>query len=546
MRTCLVIALLTFTSLTPLAQSPVNDARITGVVIDGVTDQPLSSVLVQIAEIRMLTDGRGRFTVEHIPSGKRTLIATKDGYLIGRLGKYRAANAGIDIVLRVDEVVDLTIFLFPAATVTGEILNSSGKPVSNIEILPLPYRYNDEGKLVLAGSKTPGSGLNLITKLLVPAGIDSIPNENRANNARTDDRGQFRIFNLDPGKYTFAIRALAAIGTIYYPGVLNPADAESIELESGNETHLKSVTLRPGDDATIVIKIDDQSVAPTQLRGVLLRYKGGMDLLQMPLSGSRSLSGVSLPPGTYEAEAVTGNSGPPISLSASRIEFDLRGTDREIKIPAPRGVVLRGIAIAESLNRLKRQGDVHISFGSNDVLPTYSISLTSDMYGAFFAASFPEGDFRIRSIQGVPDGLCVREIRQGDRNVLRDGLQVSGPETNFQLTLTESMSTVQGHVTETDGSSIQGAIVVLVPDDHSQTHMFVTAVTDWKGFYEMPCVRAGFYHLYSWMDLNGAEYRNAEFLKRFEARGQQVRIEDGTTLKMDALVPVDLVDIAPR
>src|SRR6185295_4702031 len=133
-----------------------------------------------------------------------------------------------------------------------------------------------------------------------------------------------------------------------------------------------------------------------------------------------------------------------------------------------------------------------------------------------------------------------------DRNVLLDGLSVSGPATSFQVTLTESMSAVRGRVTDSGGSPVQGAFVVLMPEDSSQTHLYANAVTDWKGFFELPCVHTGSYHLYSWLELNGAAYRNAEFMKKYEGAGLPVRVEDQMDLKVDTLSPLDAGDTPSR
>lgn len=53
---------------------------ITGTVLDGFTEKPLSSVTVQICSATAVTEDNGTFLMQGVPSGTRTITASKPGY----------------------------------------------------------------------------------------------------------------------------------------------------------------------------------------------------------------------------------------------------------------------------------------------------------------------------------------------------------------------------------------------------------------------------------------------------------------------------------
>ena len=75
-----------------------------------------------------------------------------------------------------------------------------------------------------------------------------------------------------------------------------------------------------------------------------------------------------------------------------------------------------------------------------------------------------------------------------------------------------------------------GACDALMPDDRGQKALMISRNTDANGVFEIKAA-PGSYHLYAWMELDGAAYRNEEFMKKCDDRGTAVRIDkDGKVL----------------
>ena len=101
--------------------------------------------------------------------------------------------------------------------------------------------------------------------MLQPAGSD-----------QTDDRGQFRIYDIPPGTYylmatprVFGItdESRAVYPPIYFPGVLDPQEAAKIKMVSGGELRGYDLTLFE----TTGYQISARSLRPTgSRRGVCL------------------------------------------------------------------------------------------------------------------------------------------------------------------------------------------------------------------------------------------------------------------------------------
>jgi len=60
-----------------------------------------------------------------------------------------------------------------------------------------------------------------------------------------------------------------------------------------------------------------------------------------------------------------------------------------------------------------------------------------------------------------------------------------------------------------------------------------SGITDFKGAFELSGVAPGSYQVFAWPDLNGAAYRNAEFMKKYEGKGQAIKLEKASRVSID-------------
>ncbi len=247
----------------PASPTVVGTATILGVVEDDQRpSQPVRRAVVTLTGTGLhpnrgaITDDAGRFSLGGLPAGRFTLTAERGGYVTTAYGARRPARAGTPITVADGQLIaDLRVRLWRGAVLSGVLRDGSGAPLPNMPVAAVPTRQVTPVALTLSNN----------------------------TQTRTDDRGEYRIFGLEPGTYVVraanegiarpetvtteaevdaVFAALAARGRqpgtilpagpprpdraatarqivsaapIYYPGTPVPADATPIALQAGQE-----------------------------------------------------------------------------------------------------------------------------------------------------------------------------------------------------------------------------------------------------------------------------------------------------------------------
>jgi RNA polymerase sigma factor (sigma-70 family) len=128
-------------------------------------------------------------------------------------------NLAGSLVVKGDETGPLTVKLEPAATLAGRFVNSDGKPLADLELIPITRGPQADPANPPKADVTLGS---------FPRGL------------RTDKEGKFRITGLAPGlKYRLAVRRGMFL--------LEPEGATGVTLKAGETKDLGVVTIK-GDE----------------------------------------------------------------------------------------------------------------------------------------------------------------------------------------------------------------------------------------------------------------------------------------------------------
>lgn len=173
-RALAVLLLTAIPALSLRAQAPAT-GRITGVVLDSASGQPLSSVQVSIAGTRLgsATNESGRFTIAAVAVGTHALETRRVGYRGGRLANVAVTAGGTaDVTIRISTIA-LTL---EAVVTTGVVDPTSGTRVPftvgrvSAEDAPVPASNAVEtiqGKVAgvsITPTGQPGSGTNILLR----------------------------------------------------------------------------------------------------------------------------------------------------------------------------------------------------------------------------------------------------------------------------------------------------------------------------------------------------------------------------------------------
>jgi hypothetical protein len=140
-------------------------------------------------------------------------------------------------------------------------------------------------------------------------------------------------------------------------------------------------------------------------------------------------------------------------------------------------------------------------------------------------SSYSSGHYYL-GLAGMPQDAYVVAAKIDDKDVLAEGISLTA-DTDLQVVVKTSGSSLEGIVSNAAQKNIANAVVALVPDVPLRAAgvLYRSAVSDINGNYQLRGIAPGNYHLFAWSNLEGAAYRNVEFMKEFNDLGTPVQID---------------------
>ena len=509
---------------------------IAGTVIKAGTavQQPLGDARLELtgapgAPVVTRTDLNGEFAFPNLPPGQYRLTVTCDGFIRQEYGKRIVVAGG-------QQVGDVLFELEPAPTVTGWVLDSFGEPIANIMVEALHRSYDVRGNPRLA----------------------------RAASALTDDRGEYRIFWLNPGEYFFYASSalpdskeeqpLRVVTPTYFPGVRAPDDARSLRLDIGREIRVdfrlsrrvslwkvSGQTMNGGTSRSIAARI---TLTPSNQDPSFSRYRAASSATGRE-PGQFSI--LNVVPGSYVLMAKSGSGDQEIAIFES---VSLRPVPYSPRTRPPEHEVSLRLAPPFSITgRLFVESREGADLGGASVA---LISVDPDLPSPRRVLVRPDGQLvldgvvpgsYVLEISGLSQDLYLKAARFGDDDILEDPLTLDRPDRANPL----------GILLGSDGGRLEvaaygdegephAAHVVLVPDvtRRSRRDQYRVTMSGEAGPAILEGIPPGSYKLFAWEDLVPNAYLNSDYLKAYEALGVGVNIASGDNPPVSVrLIPKD-------
>jgi len=477
-----------------------------------------------------LTDEQGHFLFENVPPGPYQLLVSRSGYIEAHYGQKKPGAPGAMLTLsRGQRMTDLVFKLARTAAISGHVLDEDGEPISKAEVL------------VYRASRQPGK-----------------ETQNGFDPVLTNDLGEFRIFDLAPGRYYLAVNyrlddsmrpAVPApkqkftTGYLpsYYPNTSDSAKAQALSVAPGDEIRSVDFFLRASHLVTVSGRVISVIPVASGTSGyVHLAPRGaGMTNAVRGLDDNFDLKDGSftirdVPPGSYVLFASWSDRESRVSHQASR-QLEVGNSDVDgVTITISSGVDITGHVNWEGAPPSDLQR-LHVMLYSLDENPGGLPSQMLKPDGTFQFKNVPEGTYRpTASLYGPDETSFLKSARYGTSSVTDSGFTVQpGVDASLQLTMSSRAAQLSGAVLDADSLPAPGVHVVLIPDPPHRDiqDKYRSTTTDQNGKFTLNGIAPGDYKLFSWdsVEQSGrydADWSDPEWLKPYETKGESIHFDE--------------------
>ncbi len=529
-----------FEGLTAGVQAQPAGSILSGVVRNAWSHEPLRKAVVTLSttgsdplDAVAYSDSNGAFAFAGVPPGEYLLCARVRLYEHACYGGTAERGRPLPhlIVQAHRNQQDIVLAALPLGSITGTVRDSDGDPLPNAQVQMLRAVYE--------------------RRILHWRSIEQ---------AATDNRGEFRIAFVRPGRYRFraerqfltAVRVQPDVSygqkpieelykPQYYPNSDSVDSAESLTLNAGNEIKGIDFTLAPVERALVSGRL----VPPT---GVDFKGDGAENfaplmLFLIPANGSNTgeanSAGAAPPDFTFQFNSVLPGSYRLISVlrANNHVYF---GTEA-VEAGAGSGNLNIALVPGSPLSgHLKLEGK-----GAQEHGP-YQIRLVPADYGSFLgeqpsAEVKPDGSFRFDEIvpgiwdigvEPLPPGSYIRSMMLGQKDVLTDDMTLKpGAREPLEMVLSMDGAIINGEVLE-NGKAAGRSMVLLAPfgSFDNVLSFYQSVMSDENGRFEFKSVTPGRYKIHAFDRMEPGEYEDPNFLKPYAAVGEAFDVPDGARM----------------
>ena len=570
-------ALLFFQAQGPASQQQqAPPGGIEGVVLQSTSSEPIPRAQVTLSKVvqppanltpatlptpvapipPIFTDAAGKFSFANLEPGQYRIVAGRNGFVRMNYGERYSGGPGTILTVPTGQTLkDINFRLIQTAAISGRIREASGEPGAGLNVQLMKTSYNVNGQK---------------TFQTVAAG-------------RTDDRGEYRLFWISPGRYYLSVtgnrNALTFISidgillsggaspneivstglaAVYYPGTLDPMRAVVIDVGAGGELGgidillpqqtvyrvrgrvVDSATGQPPRTASISLMPRDPTIS-TLTTSTNPNYNpttGTFDLRDVPPGQYwlRAQASESTATATVPASAVGRTVSDVLSMTigsrmAAQIPVDVTGDLEGLVLNMSAGLSVAGILRVEGAPLPSTPQAPRVT-----LRPTAPNGLSSPLQptnadGTFTLSNVFPGEYRVM-VTPMPPDYYIKEARNEQTDVLNQPWVIGNAiRGSLEVVLSSGAGQIDGTVVDARSQPVGSLQAILLPDqDRSRQELFKTAITDQNGKFTFRGVAPGNYKIFAWEGIEANSYFDPEVLRQYEPQGKAVRVAEGAKL----------------
>ena len=548
---------------------PESTATISGRVVDLGTGLPLkrARVTARSSEVRervgAQTDEAGRFVLADLPEGRYTLSVSKPGFITLSYGQRRPRQPATPVQVNAGQHLrNVNFNLPPGSVITGHVVDEDGAalPLATVRVLRYVYRRGQQQ--------------------LVPAGTD-----------RTDDRGQYRIFGLEPGDYYVSAvvpRQLQSRGggrfagpggqlrpggfggaavagprgqfpgapvieeavdepdplgyaATYYPGVTSVGEAARLTVGLSAELGAVDFAVRLVPTATVSGMVFNADGTPASAAQVMLTPDTGSVLADVRLGarvqGDGGFDVRNVPPGRYVLRALTrgrrrGGGTPTFASQALSVDgYDLS----DLTLVLAPGATVSGSISFETTSQTPPDSVTRIRVTANSLDPipfAGSVDARVESDATFQLQNVADGPRLVRAA-GVPDGWILKAVYLTGQDVIDTPIDFgsTGHVEGLELVFTDQVSQLTGVVHDGQGVPLPDFTVIAFPANETlwqpQSRHIQASRPDQNARYQIRGLPPGEYLLTAVDVVQQGEWFDPRFLARLRSSALRLSIDEG-------------------
>ena len=484
-----------------------------------------------------VTTGRdGKFLVPDLNEGTYRILVTIDGFVRQEYGQRALSGSGTTLTLARGEVLkDLVVRMTRAGNVSGRINDDKGQPASGVLLQLVKASYNSEGQRVFQ----------------------------TAGGARTNDRGEYRIYWITPGRYYLAAgtppgpstgfglrnvspnEPLSPYVFTYYPGATDLSRAIPVDVLPGSDQPLDFQVTRQqlySIRGRIVDALTNQSTGPIALALAYRTITGEPGVLQFAQVYDPATGLFEIPNVVSGSYVVLGNTGTgtvrtPVEVVNANIEnltlVVSKGADIIGRVRIEKGRPPNSVRV--QLRPVAKDGTYSIGFASSGEFGTEGLMRIGGVLpGEYRVIVTPMPEHYVKSVTFERnDALNSTIAIPESRSAPAEGV----PVPSLEIMLSSNVARIEGVVTNDRLQPVPGVQAVLVPDrNRDRAELFKAVTTDPAGRFSMGGVAPGDYKLFAWEGLENYGYFDAELVKQSELSGKPVHVDESANITVQTKI----------